>query len=334
MMKKVGICTVYTGYNYGSALQAFATKNILKRLGYDGDILKVSGSMVKGRDIRLKKLIVLGWNILLHPMCAKSVICSYTRSKNKTLSESSKRKFNEFYQKKINPTIIAQSKLKSVARSDEYLSFICGSDQIWNASTLYVDPFYYLSFAPREKRIAFAPSFGRDFIPKYNLKKIKKRISAIPNLSVRESGGQQIIKDLIGKDVQVLLDPTLLIDKETWIELLQLKENKPEKPYVLAYFLDEPSPKAKRIIGELANGGKEVVFLPYSRNEVWLDRCLDAGPKEFLQILLNADVVCTDSFHGTAFSINFSKEFYCFEREKRGLAQFRTFLSEKAVGNK
>ena len=120
---------------------------------------------------------------------------------------------------------------------------------------------------------------------------------------------------MIGKDVQVLLDPTLLIDKETWIELLQLKENKPEKPYVLAYFLDEPSPKAKRIIGELANGGKEVVFLPYSRNEVWLDRCLDAGPKEFLQILLNADVVCTDSFHGTAFSINFSKEFYCFERE-------------------
>lgn len=314
-MKKVGICTVYTGYNYGSALQAFATKNILKQLGYNGEILKVSGSIVKGRDIRLRKMLVLGWNMLTHPKYAKGLVRIYAGDKNKILSQNSQIKFNEFYEKEINPTIVAQSRLKAVAKSEEFLSFICGSDQVWNATTFYVDPFYYLTFAPKGKRIAFAPSFGRDFIPDYNLKTISKRVSNIPYLSVRETGGQKIIRDITGREAEVLIDPTLVIDKEKWIKLLKLEQKEQKERYALAYFLDTPSAKAKKVIEELAESEYKILSLPYCREGDLYGTCLDAGPKEFLQILLNADVICTDSFHGTAFSINFGKEFYCFERE-------------------
>ena len=86
-MKKIGICTLFTGFNYGSALQAFATKELLRQLGYEGEIIKLSGSVVAGRDIRIKKMFLLGANLLLHLCDAKATIRSYIRGENKQISE-------------------------------------------------------------------------------------------------------------------------------------------------------------------------------------------------------------------------------------------------------
>ena len=322
-MKKVGICTVYTGYNYGSALQAVATKYYLQKLQYCGQIWKLSGSVVRNRDVRIKKAVILGAHLLLHPSETGKVLSSYVGKPDKTLSNQSKDLFGTFYNTYIQPICMTEGTARKMALSDEWVAFLCGSDQIWNSTTHYVDPFYYLRFAPEKKRIAFAPSFGRDYIPKYNQKKLKRNIQGIPYLSVREESGKPLIQNLTGRSAEVLVDPTLLLDQQSWVDLLHLQ--KPDRQnYVLAYFLNEPSAQAKRVLKQFSDQGYQILSLPYERQADWFDVCENAGPKEFLEYLWGADAVCTDSFHGVAFSLNFEKNFYAFDREYGGAAKQST----------
>ncbi|MBR4287209.1 MAG: polysaccharide pyruvyl transferase family protein [Clostridia bacterium] len=312
--KKIGVATVFTGFNYGSALQAFATKTLLSEMGYDGEILKLGGSLLPGRDVRIKKTITVLLRSSLHPGGMKS-LKNYGDSIKKPLSSQSREMFRQFADYKLCPCEVKYKDLKKSARSDEYYTFLCGSDQVWNSAVFYVDPFYYLRFAPEEKRVAFAPSFGRDFVPKYNKRKIKKYVSGIKHKSVREESGVQLIKELTGDTAQVLIDPTLVLTPEEWTKALKIKETGQEK-YLLAYFLDEPSPKAKKAVMEISEKyGLKIIGLPYSFDGIeWASNIAYAGPSEFVEYIKNASFVCTDSFHGTAFSLNFNIPFYTFER--------------------
>ena len=313
-MKKIGIATVYTGYNYGSALQAYATKSILSGMGYEAEVLKVRGSLAKGRDIRLGKLITIAWRSLFHKDGFKS-LKNYSSNMSKEFKEGTVELFNEFISNEISPQLVSYSDLRKKANDDEYVAFICGSDQVWNSAVFYVDPFYYLRFAPFEKRIAFAPSFGRGFVPDYNKKKIGKFISGIKHKSVREASGVDIIRELTGEDSTVLIDPTLVLGRTEWLSLLNIEEKKKGK-YLLAYFLDSPSSKAKKAIKYISEKyGLEVINLPYILNDECLSNAKSAGPREFVEYIKNATFVCTDSFHGTAFSINFNVPFFTFERK-------------------
>ncbi|MGO4179658.1 polysaccharide pyruvyl transferase family protein [Paenibacillus sp. TAF43_2] len=317
-MKKIGISTVHTGFNYGSALQAYASKVILNELGYQGINISLIGSLIKGRDVRLKKVAVIAIRLLKQPHNIRKRVNVYSDNMSKPYSEHSKELFKTFRLKKIQPYYYTWNQLKRLAKSNDFKAFLCGSDQIWNAEALYVDPQYYLRFAPKEKRIAFAPSFGRDKIAYYNKSIITKYIKDIPNLSVREESGVSIIKDLTNKDAAHLIDPTLLLDGTKWDKYLKLKEDVSDsEKYILAYFLNEPSDYAIECIKKLAQNNKlKVIALPYQRKVTdWFDIAPDAGPVEFIQYVKNALYVCTDSFHGTAFAVNYRVPFYTFERQ-------------------
>ena len=172
-----------------------------------------------------------------------------------------------------------------------------------------------MRFAPFEKRIAFAPSFGRNFVPDYNKRKIRKYISEIKYKSVREASGLDIIKELTGEDAIVLVDPTLVLNCREWISSLHINEDKKEK-YLLAYFLDFPSQKAIKAVNDISEKyNLEIVSLPYIFKDKYLSNVKSAGPREFVEYVKNAAFVCTDSFHGTAFSLNFNIPFFTFERE-------------------
>lgn len=312
-MKKIGIATVYTGYNYGSALQAYATKYILSDMGYQADIIKISGSLAKGRDVRLGKLITIACRSMFHKGGIKS-LKNYSSSISKEFQEGTVELFDEFINNEINPHMISYRKLKKKAKGDEYFAFICGSDQVWNSGVFYVDPFYYLRFAPFDKRIAFAPSFGREFVPDYNKRKIKKYVSDVKYKSVREKSGAKIIKELTGKESSVLIDPTLVLDRADWTSLLRNETSRKEN-YLLAYFLDSPSEKACNAMKRISEKyNLEIVRLPYVFKDLERNNVESAGPKEFVGYVKNATCVCTDSFHGTAFSLNFNVPFYTFER--------------------
>ena len=151
-INKIGIATVYTGYNYGSALQAFATKEILKKLGLYAEVLKLRGSLIAGRDIRIKKLLTIGVRSLCHSGGIKS-LKNYKNSISKKLSADSVSLFDSFTNEKLCPIEVSYSELKKRANTNEYKAFLCGSDKIWNSAVFYIDQFYYLQFDPIDKRI-------------------------------------------------------------------------------------------------------------------------------------------------------------------------------------
>ena len=310
MVSKAILTTVHSGFNYGSSLQALAGKLIIEKAVCACELVKLK-SFVKGRDVRLRKLLTIFIRSLF--LFQKTSLKTYRTSCQKTFVSGTEGLFFDFSDKYLQPLEVSWKELKHLGQ--EAVVCFSGSDQIWNSSTMYVDPLYYLRFAPAYKRVAFSPSFGRDFIANYNRKKMAAWIKEYPYLSIRESSGVKLIKELTGKDALHLLDPTLIIDALQWKRILGVEEN--SKNYILAYFLDVPSAEAKQQIRELKKYLQcEVIAIPYVfSNMDYCDKMLAAGPKEFVDLVANAKVICTDSFHGTAFAINLHIPFYTFERE-------------------
>lgn len=312
MNSKVLLTTVFSGYNFGSSLQALAGKTILKELGYECEVV-AQKSLVKGRDIRLGKLFtILTRSLLLRGKSGSKALSTYQGSYNKTMIGDSAERFARFTAEVLQPRYLSWSSLKKEAT--DCVACFAGSDQIWNSSTMYVDPMYYLRFAPAEKRVAFAPSFGRDFVAAYNKTKMSKWIGEFAHLSVREDSGVTLIKEMTGKEAVQLIDPTLMVDGETWKRTLGIADR--TENYILAYFLDKPSDKARNAILELKDALHcEVIGIPYQFNDMgYCDKVVPTGPIEFLDLINNAKCVLTDSFHGTAFSINLHIPFYVFGR--------------------
>jgi len=317
-MKKISITTVYKGFNYGSSLQAYASKLYLASMGYEPEIIVYKDGLLKGRDFRFKKLFVMFLRTFWRPSLFKKTFLTYKNSFQKQISEDAKKAFLNFELNRLQVKKYSWHELKVYAGNDDVLACVCGSDQIWNATNIYVDPIYYLKFAPKEKRVAYAPSFGKSEVPQYNKEIIKKNVSRFDYLSVREEQGVSIIKNLTGREVPALIDPTLLVDKNNWTDILDnFKELKYEK-YILLYFLDTPSGAAIKHIKRLVEVYQcSIICIPYKHSEFdEFKSCenIGAGPLEFIHLIANAVFVCTDSFHGMAFSVNFNIPFLIFNR--------------------
>jgi len=318
-MKKIIITTVYTGFNYGSSLQAYASKQFLSSLGYEAVILWHCDGFIKGRDIRFKKLFIIFLRTFWRPNLFIKTFSTYKNSLQKEISEDAKKAFLAFTDSRLQVEKYSWSGLKAYARNETVVACVCGSDQIWNATNIYIDPIFYLNFAPKQKRIAYAPSFGKSEIPKYNKEIIKKYVSEFDYLSVREEQGAHIIKDLTERTVPVLIDPTLLLDKNDWIKTRGDLQACERGKYILLYFLDKPSSLAIQYIKRLIEVYNcSTIAIPYQHSEFTkFDCCYNncAGPLEFIDLVSNASFVCTDSFHGTAFSINLNIPFLTFKRD-------------------
>jgi len=320
-MKKVSITTVYKGFNYGSSLQAYASKEYLSSLGYDAEIIGYRDGVIKGRDIRFNKLLVMFLRSFWRPSLFRKTFSTYKTSLQKQISEDAKLAFLEFADRRLQVKKYSWQGLKAYASDANVLACVCGSDQIWNATNIYIDPIFYLKFAPTQKRIAYAPSFGKSEIPEYNQEIIRKNISEFDYLSVREEQGAEIIKDLTGIDAPVMIDPTLLLDKNDWLNTVNdLKVCEREKgKYILLYFLDKPSSTAIQYIERLLKVYHcSAIAIPYQHSEFADFECSESvstGPLQFIDLVSNALFVCTDSFHGTAFAMNLNTPFLTFKRD-------------------
>ena len=318
-MQNIGIITLYRGYNYGTSLQAYALKKVIGELGYYATILWTDENAHSGRDIRINKVLRMGFRMLIHPDLFKHTIEAYNRSLRQPLDDAIKSKFIEFEKKYLQVKGLPFQKLKNFAYAADTQAIVCGSDQIWSAAGANIEPLYYLQFAPQNKRVAYAPSFGASEIPAYNKALIKRYLQGFHRISVREKRGAEIVKELLGIDVPVLIDPTLLLDWNEW------KDGANNKDYILLYFLDEPSDDTIDYIQWLAdNIAAEVYALPYrfkKYEKLPFLKYITAGPEEFVSLVSNAKFVLTDSFHGTAFSINFNVPFYTFARNYGSVRQ-------------
>ena len=302
--------------NFGSVLQVYALCEAIKRLGYRSEVVWQSGNMSKDQDIRPVKVIRTLLRLCTHPMLLWSTVKAIIEAKSHVVDELKEKKFNDFVASNFVQSFYSSEEITKMAATDKFYKFVCGSDQIWSSTTLYPDPMMYLRFSPKGKRVAYAPSLGRNYIPNYNKKILKKYISDVPCLSVREDEGRRLIKELTGRDALVVADPTLLLSSRDW-DGLKIEIETPRN-YVLCYFLDTPSDNVKTNISKYASSsGKDIVVLGklnnlnYPQNKIHFPV---AGPGEFLHLISNASMVITDSYHGMLFAINYRKKFWSVER--------------------
>ena len=206
--------------------------------------------------------------------------------------------------------------------AEKYDYFVVGSDQVWNARIDIVRQDiknYLAAFARQEQKIAYAASFGTDDILLEVEDLYKKELSAFKAISVRETSGVSIIKNICERDdVEVVLDPTMILTADEWRKLEQKPKYVNNQKFVVTYFLGGRNQKIKEYIENVAKKYKarvinlEIEFL-------WDDRIenndeFETTPDEFLWLIDHAECVLTDSFHATVFSILFHKPFCTFER--------------------
>lgn len=314
-MKKVAIVNRTNLKNYGSVLQAYALCETVSNLGCAAEIIWEEGSVSKHFDFRLRKIMHTGWKLLTHPQLISGVVSGIKEIRGKEISEETVALYDRFVRTNVHRKFYPRKDFKKSRLGEEYDYFICGSDQVWSSTTTYVDPLMYLRFAPKEKRIAYAPSLGRDYIPDYNRRQMRRFISDIPKVSVREDSGRKLIKELTGRDVPVVLDPTLLISPALWDGLKA--RNISDSDYVLCYFLTPPSLETQNKLARAIKGKRVVALnsrLDYLSEKVEIDYPA-CGPSEFLYYVSNASQVYTDSYHGMLFSVLYKKDFWSIERE-------------------
>lgn len=319
-MKRVGIVT-YWEKNYGSALQCYALKSEIEKNGY---VCEVMGESFPGLDKykhyakELKSIFLIS---IRHPFYLKKYIMLRKSVKYSAhcLSEESDLRLNLFCESVLQPRKYSYGHMKKLALEDKYKCFIAGSDQIWSGNQK-MNNVFFLKFAPPEKRIAFAPSFGTENIDSFNIRSFRREIRKFRKLSVREKRGQEIIKELTGLDVPRIADPTFLKTREEWSEFAK-ESQLPDGKYILVHFLDEPNDTAIQCLRNLsAETGYRTISFAYPHSvfqSISNYQFVDGDPRDYIAAIEHAAFVLTDSFHTTLFSVIFSRRFFTFARQYR-----------------
>ncbi len=313
---RVGIITFHFVNNFGGALQAYSLQRVVKeKCKVDVEIIDYRNWFIRLTDrIRLLPITTNPFELI---------------SGFKTMGQRAGRRnrFGRFALKysQLSRKYYSHFSLRRCPPGDD--KYICGSDQIWNPFlTAGVSYNYFLQFEkdPANK-IAYAPSFGSATINKRYHNKVRNYLGSIGHLSVREKSGQEFIKQLTGRDALRLIDPTFLLSKEEWSEVGAERTEK--NPYILLYIMqrDEEVYEYARKIKEQM-GLKLIEISRYGYNPGFVDETLvDVGPMEFLALFRDAEYVCTNSYHGLAFSIIFEKQF-CLIPCKRFRARINNLL--------
>ena len=309
--KKVGIITFHASHNYGSMLQAYALQQTILAIGLDCEIINF-------RTLRQKE-------IFRPPFMKGSLLGKIKRTLLYVpFLQSMHRKhnlFEHFICDELHLSHNEYSSLQELHQSDMcYDYYISGSDQIWNTYCLDFDWAYFLPFVKKGKKIAYAPSMGPNSKVAIKAEYKKEFITLISNyesVSVRELPTQSFLKDLMGKDYPVMVDPTLLLTENKWNDMAG-ESPLIEYSYIFLYtpwFNEQVFNVAKYISNRL---GYPIVisqlYNQWSNNSGIIKNSfkyhLATGPKEFLNLCKFAKCVVGGSFHLVVFSILFRTPFY------------------------
>lgn len=310
----IALDTGHLVYNYGTKLQAYAMQTLLEANGENVEIIQWHkrnlGVLNHLSDTaRLIKKVHSRYGFKL--IYAAKAICRYRAID----SFNKKYHLHKFYGDFAS--IKEQTKI--------YSSAFCGSDQAWLPGNVSHHAYTLEYFSDNTFKAAYAPSFGIDSIDDHLTKQYETFLSKIDSLSVREISGQTIIKGIIHKNVPVVLDPTLLLEKTDWEELRKEATVKIpcHKKYIFCYFLGENAEHRKAVKQYAIQNGYKIInlqhFFKYCKaDEGFGDYNLyKITPQDFIELIAKADMVCTDSFHCTAFSIQYHKQFTVFHRFSR-----------------
>ena len=326
IMEKVGLSVVTYVINSGSFLQSFATQQKIKSLGYDTEIINIEGVKdIIGKE-RKKYFLSRCLNInelKSYVVTLKGIVRKKFDRKYASQIKTRDEVFSKFYDDyfKFSPVEYGWDNVGKMC--NKYKAVVVGSDQLWRPVNIAGD-FYTLNFVPDDVlKISYSTSFGVSKLPKKIEEKAKAFLRRIELLSVREVSGQKMVKDLIGREIPVVCDPTMLLSAEEWESYIN-KERIIDEPYILCYFLgsnEEYLKFAKRL---KENKKIKLVGLVHcagynTKVNVYMDETpFNVGPLEFINLIKYAEYVLTDSFHCCVFSILFEKSFFAFKRFSDG----------------
>ena len=304
---KIGIVTIHWGVNYGSVLQTYALSHKIMEIRPQSNV-KVINYLPKVDSIRRRYFYTkrYSWpkNILY------LAVTMPVKMKNQFV-------FTEFLKHNVPLSAPLYSEEEVRDMFSDLDICITGSDQVWNSDyNEGFDPVYYLSFVSETtKRLSYAASIGRDDFSMEEQSKVKEALEKFNGISVREISAQKIINRYA--KCEVVLDPVFLLSHEEWEKLFKHVRHLPDH-YVLLFCIGAISNEIKSFTKKLSKEkGIEIVELQFGN--VWTkDRIrktiLNKSPGQFLWLVDKADFVVTNSYHGTAFSIHFKKQFYVFKR--------------------
>lgn len=318
---KTAIITLYGLYNYGNRLQNYALQEFIKTIPCDVETLVYEWN-INNTDKPI--------NYFHHIKKLLSNIIYFRRNLCLTKRDY---KFLCFNQKFIHESpMILRDEEDTQNLKNQYDFFIVGSDQVWNPHFIKDSTLFFLPFAYPQQRIAFSASFGIHTIPHTLQETYRKYLSGFASISVREESGADIIKHLLNKDVLVLPDPTLLLSSEQWKEIA-IVPSLPKESYLFMYFLDPPNAETLKWIKQTAASNHLKIA---NINDYHNEKTFISSPDEFLGYIMAAGLICTDSFHGTVFSILFKRPFIVFKRnDKIGMySRIETLLKKFSLQNR
>lgn len=325
---KVKTITCHDVYNSGASLQAYALMKYLEEKGNEVEIIDYKPDYLSNH-------YKLG--VVANPKYERNLILkiAYLTLKfpGRVLALKNKKKYDEFrsnYLKITKRRYVSNDELKNNPPQADV--FICGSDQIWNSKfNNGKDPAFYLDFVPKGRiRAAYAASFATDSIEESVRDITKERISKLDYIGVREVSALNILENLgINNGVQVL-DPVFLLDKYQW-EKLTYPINKNEK-YIFVYDFDGNN-LIKDIAMKIAKEKNLKIYTVFKSS--YSDKVIKRmGPIDFISYIKNAEFVISNSFHGTAFSIIFEKQFAVVNRKEAINTRMRDLLSILKIENR
>ena len=201
--------------------------------------------------------------------------------------------------------------------NEKYDYFIVGSDQVWNPNFWSKKCDHanirFLKFISKEKRIAYAASIAIPEIPKDKEQFFQDSLNEMKAISMREKAGADLVKSLIGREVPVVVDPTILLFKEEWQKIEMVPEWYHGEKYILTYFLGNPSP----VIENIAKKNNWEIYNLMDKNNFDL---YTSRVEEFIYLINHAQLVATDSFHASVFSILMNTPFLVINRQQKGAA--------------
>lgn len=326
-MYKIARISIMEFKNYGCILQNYALEKVLENFGHVNTIFDNPKAHIYYFDnftLDLKTIIKIIIN--------KNDIRKYF-DRRKFLFEVARRvRCKEFCNQNLN----IRYNVDFAKVNDEYDFFVVGSDQVWNPGGVQrfdrfrmrkVSDIKFLKFASPDKRISYAASIAQPDIPPALRESFMESVNAMKAVSVREAEGAALIEKYTGRKVEVVLDPTMLLTADEWKKLerkpIWLNEN---DRYLFTYFLGK---RIDDVVQKIAteNNLKTITMLDFSNFDHYT-----TSPEEWIYLIHHAELVYTDSFHGTVFSILFKKPFVVCDRIGSGIYSQMTSRIDTLLG--
>lgn len=307
---KIGILTFHRAINYGAFLQCFATKKHLEDNGYDVEVIDYWPIEHENtyKPISLSYFTIYKHNILYAvKQCLNSLICFQRADKR---FKKMRKLVQQYFHLSENALFHDSKELSSL----NYDAVIYGSDQVWWKSTIInyegFDDVYWGDVIPCKRKVAYAASMGALDINDIDKKYIRDHLLNFSSIAVREIELRNLLDSISNKEINVVLDPVFLLDKKKWESYLPNMPKNTE-PYLLYYNLMKSS-EADRFVNSISKKlGLKIIEVtgrvePFKISSKYVQT---ADAFEFLSYIKNASYVVSTSFHGTAFSIIFNKQF-------------------------